>query len=107
MKKLLILLVILLIFSDLEAFKDVATKGKNSMGWYAGFKLHLLCNEKWTGSKFQFAVVDFWALRFEVISALYMGKGMVLADNYLGGRGAIYLDINSRRTRDVGYSSTM
>lgn len=30
----------------MKVFKDIATKGKSTMGWYMGFKLHLLCNEK-------------------------------------------------------------
>ncbi len=31
---------------NMKVFKDIATKGKSTMGWYVGFKLHLLCNEK-------------------------------------------------------------
>ena len=27
-------------------FKGYAHKGKSTMGWYYGFKLHLLCNER-------------------------------------------------------------
>ncbi len=30
----------------MKVFKDIAAKGKSTMGWYVGFKLHLLCNEK-------------------------------------------------------------
>ena len=30
---------------SMKVFKDFATKGKSTMGWYVGFKLHLLCNE--------------------------------------------------------------
>lgn len=29
-----------------KVFKDYATIGKSSMGWYFGFKLHLICNER-------------------------------------------------------------
>lgn len=29
-----------------KVFKDMAACGKSSMGWYYGFKLHLICNEK-------------------------------------------------------------
>lgn len=29
-----------------KVFKGLATRGKSTMGWYFGFKLHLLCNEK-------------------------------------------------------------
>lgn len=31
---------------NMKVFKNYATKGKSSMGWYIGFKLHLLCNER-------------------------------------------------------------
>lgn len=31
---------------NMKVFKDLAVKGKSTMGWYVGFKLHLLCNEK-------------------------------------------------------------
>ena len=30
----------------MKVFKGFAVKGKSTMGWYVGFKLHLLCNEK-------------------------------------------------------------
>ena len=30
----------------MKVFKGIAEKGKSTMGWYVGFKLHLLCNEK-------------------------------------------------------------
>lgn len=29
-----------------KVFKGVAARGKSSMGWFYGFKLHLVCNEK-------------------------------------------------------------
>lgn len=29
-----------------KVFKDIAARGKSSMGWFYGFKLHLVCNEK-------------------------------------------------------------
>lgn len=29
-----------------KVFKGIATRGRCSMGWFFGFKLHLLCNEK-------------------------------------------------------------
>lgn len=29
-----------------RVFKDYATRGKSTMGWYFGFKLHLICNER-------------------------------------------------------------
>ncbi len=31
---------------SMKVFKEIAEKGKSTMGWYVGFKLHLLCNEK-------------------------------------------------------------
>lgn len=30
----------------MKAYKGVSEKDKSTMGWYVGFKLHLLCNEK-------------------------------------------------------------
>jgi hypothetical protein len=27
-------------------FKGIAQRGKTSMGWFYGFKLHIICNEK-------------------------------------------------------------
>ena len=30
----------------MKVFWDIATKGKSTMGWYIGFRLHLLCNDK-------------------------------------------------------------
>lgn len=30
---------------SMKVFKDIACKGRSTMGWYVGFKLHLLCNE--------------------------------------------------------------
>ncbi|MDR1120649.1 MAG: IS982 family transposase, partial [Dysgonamonadaceae bacterium] len=29
-----------------RVFKDVAKRGKSSMGWFYGFKLHLVCNDR-------------------------------------------------------------
>ncbi len=31
---------------SMKLFKGIATKGRSTMGWYVGFKLHLLCNHK-------------------------------------------------------------
>lgn len=31
---------------NMKVFKRIAEKGKSKMGWYIGFKLYLLCNEK-------------------------------------------------------------
>ena len=30
----------------MNVFRGIAGKGRSTMGWYVGFKLHLLCNEK-------------------------------------------------------------
>ena len=30
----------------MRVFNGMATKGKSTMGWFVGFKLHLVCNEK-------------------------------------------------------------
>ncbi|WZX37683.1 transposase [Petrimonas sulfuriphila] len=29
-----------------KVFKGLAQRGKSTMGWFFGFKLHLVCNEK-------------------------------------------------------------
>ena len=29
-----------------KVFRNYATRGKSTMGWYFGFKLHLICNER-------------------------------------------------------------
>ncbi len=29
-----------------KVFKGIAARGKSSIGWFLGFKLHLICNEK-------------------------------------------------------------
>ena len=29
-----------------KVFRNYATRGKSTMGWYFGFKLHLMCNER-------------------------------------------------------------
>lgn len=31
---------------SMKVFKGIAAKGRSTMRWYVGFKLHLLCNEK-------------------------------------------------------------
>lgn len=37
-------------------FKDIAERGKSSMGWFYGFKLHLICNEKGEILNFTFTI---------------------------------------------------
>lgn len=31
---------------QMKLFKGIAAKGRSTMGWYVGFKLHLICNER-------------------------------------------------------------
>ncbi len=68
----------------MKVFKDIAAKGKSTMGWYVGFKLHLL-NEK--GELINFvltranvddrneAVID--TLTDRVFGKLYADKGYI------------------------------
>ncbi len=70
---------------SMKVFKDIAAKGKSTMGWYVGFKLHLLCNEK--GELINFvltranvddrneAVID--TLTDRVFGKLYADKGYI------------------------------
>lgn len=70
---------------SMRVFKDFATKGKSTMGWYIGFKLHLVCNER--GEILNFAltranvddrnphVID--VLTDKVIGKLYADKGYI------------------------------
>jgi hypothetical protein len=39
-------------------FKGIAARGKCSMGWFFGFKLHLICNEKGELLNFMFTPGD-------------------------------------------------
>lgn len=69
----------------MKVFKDFAVKGKSTMGWYIGFKLHLLCNEK--GEIINFVLtranVDdrneevFDVLTDKVFGKLYADKGYI------------------------------
>ena len=69
----------------MKVFKDIATKGKSTMGWYIGFKLHLLCNEKGEIINFNLtkANVDdrnenvMNALTDKVFGKLYADKGYI------------------------------
>lgn len=68
-----------------RVFKDYAQKGKSTMGWYYGFKLHLLCNER--GELLNFALtranVDdrnpqvFNHLTKDLFGKLYTDKGYI------------------------------
>ena len=41
-----------------KVFKGIAARGKSSMGWFFGFKLHLICNEKGELLNFMFTPGD-------------------------------------------------
>lgn len=68
-----------------RVFKGYAHKGKSTMGWYYGFKLHLLCNER--GELLNFALtkanVDdrnpkvFNDLTKDLFGKLYADKGYI------------------------------
>lgn len=70
---------------SMKVFKGIAEKGKSTMGWYVGFKLHLLCNEK--GEIINFVLtranVDdrnemvFDTLTDKVFGKLYADKGYI------------------------------
>lgn len=70
---------------SMRVFKDIATKGKSTMGWYVGFKLHLACNEKGEILNFVLTranvddrnidVMNF--LTDKVIGKLYADKGYI------------------------------
>jgi hypothetical protein len=68
-----------------KVFKDYATRGKSTMGWYFGFKLHLVCNERGEMLNFMFtkANVDdrdedvFNRLTDNVFGKLFADKGYI------------------------------
>ena len=72
-------------FFSMKVFKDIATIGKSSMGWYINFKLHLLCNEKCEITNFNLtrACVDdrdvdvMNALTDKAFGKLYADKGYI------------------------------
>lgn len=41
-----------------KVFKGIAARGKSSMGWFFGFKHHLICNEKGELLNFLFTLGD-------------------------------------------------
>ena len=60
-----------------KTFKGIAQRGKCSMGWFWGFKLHLICNEK--GELLNFMIilgdVDDWKpLEYKAFIELIYGK---------------------------------
>ena len=68
-----------------RVFKGYAHKGKSTMGWYYGFKLHLLCNER--GKLLNFALTKanaydrnpevFNNLTKDLFGKLYADKGYI------------------------------
>ena len=70
---------------QMRVFKGIAEKGKGTMGWYVGFKLHLLCNQNGEIINFvitkanvddrQENVID--ALTDKVFGKLYADKGYI------------------------------
>lgn len=72
-------------FFSMKVFKDIATIGESTMGWYIDFKLHLLCNEKGEIINFNLtrACVDdrdvdvMNALTDKAFGKLYANKGYI------------------------------
>jgi Transposase DDE domain. len=68
-----------------KVFKGLAERGKSTMGWYFGFKLHLLCNERGEILNFMFtkANVDdrnelvFREFEKDLFGKLYADKGYI------------------------------
>ena len=65
-----------------KTFKKLAARGKHSMGWFYGFKLHLIINEKSELVKFAFSKGN-----VSDVSALKMAEG--LRGILVGDRGYI------------------
>lgn len=69
-----------------KTFKGIAQRGKCSMGWFFGFKLHLICNEK--GELLNFMITpgdidDREPLKYEAFMNLIYGK-LVEDKGYIG-----------------------
>ena len=69
-----------------KTFKGIAQRGKCSMGWFFGFKLHLICNEK--GELLNFMITpgdidDREPLKYEAFMNLIYGK-LVGDKGYIG-----------------------
>ena len=68
-----------------RVFKGYAHKAKSTMGWYYGFKLHLLCNER--GELLNFALTKAYVddcnpevfnnLTKDLFGKLYAAKGYI------------------------------
>ena len=66
-----------------KTFKGIAKKGKCSMGWFFGFKLHLICNE--CGELLNFMITpgdvdDLNLLNTSLLWNLFMGSLLVIKD---------------------------
>ena len=69
-----------------KTFKGIAQRGKCSMGWFFGFKLHLICNEK--GELLNFMITpgdidDREPLKYEAFMEFIYGK-LVGDKGYIG-----------------------
>lgn len=69
-----------------KTFKGIAQRGKCSMGWFFGFKLHLICNER--GELLNFMITpgdidDREPLKYEAFMNLIYGK-LVGDKGYIG-----------------------
>lgn len=70
-----------------KMFKDMAKRGKSTMGWFFGFKLHFVCNEKGEILSFVFtpgntddrSEMVFDVLKKKLFGKLYGDKGYVSA----------------------------
>ena len=69
-----------------KTFKGIAQRGKCSMGWFFGFKLHLICNEKGELLNFMITPGDIDArepLKYEAFMEFIYGK-LVGDKGYIG-----------------------
>ena len=69
-----------------KTFKGIAQRGKCSMGWFFGFKLHLICNEKGELLNFMITLGDIddrEPLKYEAFMNLIYGK-LVGDKGYIG-----------------------
>ena len=74
-----------------KVFKGLAQRGQCSMGWFYGFKLHLICNEK--GDLFSKLFVDGIQLVTKLKSNM-KGQIMTISDRVLLRKRALIETIN-------------
>mgnify|MGYP002795201587 CR=1 FL=1 len=75
-----------------KVFKDIAEKGKSTMGWVFGFKLHLIINDK--VKEFERDYLEFLkAKHADVLSTLKAGK---LTDEVTDTLTAVAKDLSSK-----------